>query len=260
MPKVPTDYTKTIIYKLVHKEDFDNANIYIGSTTNFTKRKSQHKFSCLNEKSKEYHQNKYQSIRDNGSWNQWNMIEIEKYPCNDKREAEAKEEYWRIHFNAILNSKACSSLTDNKTEYGKKYRETNKKEIAENGKIYRQDNKEEIAEYRKIYRETNKKKIAENGKKYNEVNKEKKAKYRQDNKEKIAENNKKYRENNKEKIAKNEKIYNEVNKEKKTKYRQDNKEKIAENKKKYDETNKEKIAEYGKKYRESKKAQNNQTV
>jgi len=35
MPKVPTDYTKTIIYKLVHKEDYDNANVYIGSTTNF---------------------------------------------------------------------------------------------------------------------------------------------------------------------------------------------------------------------------------
>jgi len=174
MPKVPTDYTKTIIYKLVHKEDYDNANIYIGSTTNFTKRKSQHKFSCLNEKSKEYHQNKYQSIRDNGSWNQWNMIEIEKYPCNDKREAEAKEEYWRIHFNAILNSKACSSLTDNKTEYGKKYRETNKKEIAENGKKYCETNKIKIAEYKKKYDETNKEKINKQRREKNAKKKEQK--------------------------------------------------------------------------------------
>jgi len=26
MPKVPIDYSKTVIYKLVHKEDYDNAN------------------------------------------------------------------------------------------------------------------------------------------------------------------------------------------------------------------------------------------
>jgi len=117
MPKVPTDYSKIVIYKSVHKEDYDNANIYIGSTTNFTKRKGQHKYCCNNEKDKKYNQKNYQSIRDNGGWYQWNMIEIEKYPCNDRREAEAKEEYWRTHFNAVLNSKACSSLTDNKTEY-----------------------------------------------------------------------------------------------------------------------------------------------
>jgi hypothetical protein len=62
MPKVPTDYTKIVIYKLVHKEDYDNAIIYIGSTSNFTKRKSQLKFSCLNEKDKKYNQKNYQSI------------------------------------------------------------------------------------------------------------------------------------------------------------------------------------------------------
>jgi len=191
MPRVPTDYSKTCIYKLVHKEDFNNENIYIGSTTNFRKRKNKHKSIINKESNNDYNQLKYVYIRENGGWNQWNMIEIEKYQCNDKREAEAKEEYWRTHFNAILNSKACSSLTDNKTEYGKIYRETNKEEIAENGKIYRQDNKEEIAEYKKIYRENNKEKIAENGKIYCETNKEK-----------IAEYKKRYDETNKEKINK----------------------------------------------------------
>ena len=77
MPKISTDYSKTIIYKLVHKEDYDNANIYIGSTSNFRQRKSHHKSSCNNEKDKRYHQKNYQSIRDNGGWNEWKMIEIE---------------------------------------------------------------------------------------------------------------------------------------------------------------------------------------
>jgi len=171
MPKIPTDYTKTIIYKLVHKEDFDNANIYIGSTTNFRQRKGAHKNCCNNENDKKYNQKNYQSIRNNGGWNEWNMIEIEKYPCNDKREAETKEEYWRTHFNAVLNSKACCSLTNNKTEYNKMYRETNKEKIAEKDKKYRDKNKEKTAEYDKIYNEVNKDKISERRKIYYETNK-----------------------------------------------------------------------------------------
>ena len=153
MPRVPTDYSKTCIYKLVHKEDFNNENIYIGSTTNFRKRKNEHKNCCNNEKYKRYHQKNYQSIRDNGGWSEWNMIEIEKYPCNDKREAETKEEYWRTHFNAVLNSQACHSFTDDKTEYKKIYREKNKEKISKNMKIYyennKEKNKEKITEYKK---------------------------------------------------------------------------------------------------------------
>jgi len=87
MPKIPKDYSRTIIYKLVNKEDYNNANIYIGSTTNFTKRKSEHKSDCKNKTGVKYNQKKYQFIRDNGRWNQWNMIEIEKYPCIDNNEA-----------------------------------------------------------------------------------------------------------------------------------------------------------------------------
>ena len=30
-------------------------------------------------------------IRENGDWNNWSMIEIEKYPCNDDNEARARE-------------------------------------------------------------------------------------------------------------------------------------------------------------------------
>ena len=59
MPKLPINYSNTTIYKLVHKEDYDNANIYIGSTTDFIRRKNKHKSSCNNEKSIGYNDNKY---------------------------------------------------------------------------------------------------------------------------------------------------------------------------------------------------------
>ena len=93
MPRIPIDYSKTIIYKLVHNEDYDNANIYIGSTTDFVKRKNQHKSICNNENYKEYNHKKYQYIRENGGWEEWNMIESEKHNCNDGNEARAREEY-----------------------------------------------------------------------------------------------------------------------------------------------------------------------
>ena len=41
MPKTKTDYSKTVIYKIQHIED--ESLVYVGSTTNFTKRKSHHK-------------------------------------------------------------------------------------------------------------------------------------------------------------------------------------------------------------------------
>ena len=47
MPKNPIDYSKTIIYKIQHIEKDDL--IYVGSTTNFTKRKSAHKACCINK-------------------------------------------------------------------------------------------------------------------------------------------------------------------------------------------------------------------
>jgi hypothetical protein len=43
MPKVPVDYAKTIIYILVHFNDLNNENVYVGHCTNMTKRKCQHK-------------------------------------------------------------------------------------------------------------------------------------------------------------------------------------------------------------------------
>ena len=159
MPRTPIDYSKTIIYKLVHKEDYDNANIYIGSTTDFIERKHQHKNSCNNEKQKGYNEKKYQYIRDNGGWNEWNMIEIQKYPCNDKREAEAREEYWRCHFNAQLNTKRPYTTYEERKEQLKEYRENNKDKILKYSKEYKEQNKDKLLKQQKEYRENNKDKL-----------------------------------------------------------------------------------------------------
>ena len=90
MPKLSIDYLNCCIYKIEHIE---NASlVYVGHTTNFKQRKLRHKSSCNNETDKLKHNYKvYQMIRKNGGWDMFRMVEIEKYPCNNKQEADKRE-------------------------------------------------------------------------------------------------------------------------------------------------------------------------
>jgi hypothetical protein len=103
MPKELIDYSNTIIYKIFCK-DPSIANVYIGHTTNFSKRKYQHKISCSREKNPQYNLLIYKVIRDNGGWDNWDMIELEKYSCKDSTEARIKEQEYYELFKSTLNS------------------------------------------------------------------------------------------------------------------------------------------------------------
>ena len=88
MPKKPIDYSKCCIYKIEHIE---NENLlYVGHTTCFNKRKGHHKSSCINDNDKAYNCKLYEMIGNNGGFEMFKMIKIEKYSCNDRREAEKK--------------------------------------------------------------------------------------------------------------------------------------------------------------------------
>lgn len=106
MPRLAIDYSNAVIYKLSCKNK-SITEIYIGSTTNFTKRKYQHKHSCINTNNPSYIFQKYKFIRENGGWENWEMIEIEKFPCKTSRELSKREEELRCQFKAKLNSYAC---------------------------------------------------------------------------------------------------------------------------------------------------------
>lgn len=135
MPRLKTDYNKIIIYKLVKNDDYENENIYVGSTVDFTSRKSQHKRSCCNENEKNHNCKVYQIIRQNGGWSEWNMVEIEKFPCNDKREAEAREEYWRCEFNAKLNMRRAFASQEQRKQTAKQYSIKNRDKLNERARI-----------------------------------------------------------------------------------------------------------------------------
>ena len=76
MPREAMDYSKCCIYKIECLND--EKLIYVGNTTNFDKRKVQHKLNCYNEKGKCFNFKLYQMIRDAGGWSNYKMIEIEK--------------------------------------------------------------------------------------------------------------------------------------------------------------------------------------
>ena len=100
MPKDNIDYSNTIIYKICCKDDTIK-DVYVGHTTNFVKRKYTHKNSCNDLKNVV---KIYNVIRENGGWDNWDMIEIAKYNCKDSTEARIKENEHYNLLKATLNS------------------------------------------------------------------------------------------------------------------------------------------------------------
>jgi hypothetical protein len=153
------NYSNGIIYKICCV-DTDIKQMYIGSTTNFNRRRTQHKSVYINVNDKGYNYNVYQFIRLNGGWDNWSMIQLEAYEATDKRNLETRERYYIDLLNPSLNKVIPTRTTQ-------EYRDENKDKI----QIYRNENKVAIAETTKIYCEKNKVKIAKMRKAYKTKNK-----------------------------------------------------------------------------------------
>jgi len=160
------DYSKTIIYKIEHIEN--ESLVYIGHTTNWDNRKYNHKSRCNNEENKWNNLKLYQMIRENGGWEFFKMIEVEKYPCNDKREAEKRENETMKKLKSNMNTNKSYITEEEKREMVKEYKETNKEKNKEKHKEYRENNKDKIKEFNKLYYETNKEKVKKYRDKYKE--------------------------------------------------------------------------------------------
>jgi len=129
------NYLQTVIYKIEHKENKEL--VYVGSTTNFYRRKSQHKSNCK-KNTKNY--KLYTIILENGGWKSFEMLEIKKFPCNNKRESEVEEERCRIELKATMNTHKAF-VAETKQEYDR---------------IWYNDNRDKIAKQKIAYREAKK--------------------------------------------------------------------------------------------------------
>jgi hypothetical protein len=135
MPKLDIDYSNTIIYKIVCKDE-SIKELYVGHTTNFVQRKSQHK-----QASNDIHNNckLYQTIRTNGGWDNWSMDIVNFFNCENSYQARKKEQEYYESLNATLNSVKPFPLKKNNDEKNKIILEQPKKEdidITEQANIF----------------------------------------------------------------------------------------------------------------------------
>jgi hypothetical protein len=191
MTKIPINYQKGVIYFVF----YNNILIYIGSTTDFTRRKWGHK-TRMNTKSQLPF---YKFLNENNILFEDLRWECEDFPCNSKNELIRQEGLKIRELEPICNKCVAGRTYD-------EWYEDNKEIISNKLKIYRENNKEQ----RKEYLENNKEQIKLKEKEYRENNKEKIKEYRENNKEKIKE----YCEKNKDKLKTYKKEYYEKNKEK----------------------------------------------
>jgi hypothetical protein len=130
--------------------------VYVGSTKAFRERKRSHKSGCNDMKD---NKKLYQTIRENGGWENWRMVLIEECGEISLTQARIKEEENRVKLNANLNMIRCHRTEEERKnyyeehieelkEYKKEYYENNKDDIKEKIKEYRKNNKEKIKEYK----------------------------------------------------------------------------------------------------------------
>ena len=167
MPRLPIDYQKTLHYKIVCN-DLTVQHVYNGATTDFTRRKAQHKDYCRNVSNKTtklYNMKIYTIIREHGGWDNWTMVLLEHHPCNSKLESSIRERYWYEELQSTMNGQVPSR---NRAEY-------------------RTDNIDKAKEQRVGYQAANRDKINEQQNKWKAANRDKINEYRANNKDKINE-------------------------------------------------------------------------
>ena len=121
---------------------------YIGSTADWKQRNRSHKSNCNNEKRPAYNYKVYKTIRENGGWSNFKMIEIGKRDQLTLRQAEQIEEQYRVELNANMNDRRCFVTEEERKEQKKEYDKKYNKEWYENNKEHMKEwyenNKEEL--------------------------------------------------------------------------------------------------------------------
>lgn len=110
------------VYKLCSR-DVSVKKIYVGITTNLRNRKYYHNVACNTIKNKNYNLPVYKYIRENGGFQNWDIIQLERVEYNTRSELNSRERYYIELLNAELNNKSivdkfmceCGCICTNKT-------------------------------------------------------------------------------------------------------------------------------------------------
>ena len=127
MPKtINWETTEISFYKFVCKNP-DILFSYVGHTVCFRHRKSQHKGSCNNPKSKGHNLPLYIFMREHGGFENWDMVQIHSQKCKDKLHARQIEnelmEQQQFKLNAVRAYISEEKLAIEQAKYMLEYRE-----------------------------------------------------------------------------------------------------------------------------------------
>ena len=152
MSQLPMNYNNSVIYKICCN-DVAITDIYVGSTTSFQKRKSQHKCACNNENNRNHKYYVYDFIRGRDGWDNWSMIVEEDFPCDSKNQLHTRERYHVENLHATLNkyipTRTHQEWYEDNAEHIKEYQKDYYKDNTEHIKQYKQKNAEHFKQYRK---------------------------------------------------------------------------------------------------------------
>jgi len=155
------NFANSVIYHIRHMES--NEVVYVGSTTNFSQRKSKHKYS-YNKEGKHFTSPIYCHIRDNGGFGCFDVIPIKSLKLENKTELLiAEQEEMDKHLTLVNRNKAHMTIEEkriNNIERTKKWCENNPEKYKQlskrqnenrndRDKKYQQKNKEIIKEKQK---------------------------------------------------------------------------------------------------------------
>lgn len=188
-------YQKGQIYKIV---DSGFNKCYIGSTCErLSQRMVRHRINYRRYLKGSQKNSRVVDIFDEYGVENCKILWVEDYPCNSKKELEAREGYYQQRIECV-----------NKRIEGRTHQE--KKDIdLERTKQWYKENTEHRKQYMKEYNEQNSEKL-----------KDKKQEWRENNKDKKREMDKEWRERSKDKLSEYFKQYNQTHKEEKKAYNQ----------------------------------------
>ena len=142
------NYNQSYIYKLCCN-DTTIEDFYIGSTTNLYNRKKCHKNNSINKNRRHYNIYVYEFIRENGGFDNWNMIMLKEINVDNKRQLEREERKVFEELKPTLNKRnPYRSKEENKGQDKEKHKITHK--------IWYEKNKEKV---KKTNSERNKQKV-----------------------------------------------------------------------------------------------------
>ena len=140
---MPTDYSKSLIYQIKCK-DPSITKMYIGSTVDHYQRNATHKSRCINPTDEFHNLKVYIFIREHGSgWDNWEMVELYKYPCNSLKELIAEEGRASDNYNSELNKNKPGR---SKPEYDRDHSEERKEYLNGKSKEWYAENRETAQE------------------------------------------------------------------------------------------------------------------